>query len=472
MADPGRPGGLPLRLVSLAAGAAGTALAVYALAAWVRSQQQQPQTRATPLPSDPSPVSDAAPSSTAATSATATVAASALTLACKMGDVAGVDAALAALAGSGSVDGARDERGTPALAIAAAVGARDVVTRLLAAGGDPLAPDATGLTALHHAAGMGHLDVLAALTAAAPARGASARDWVNARRPSDGTTPLMLAAAQGHDTVVGWLLGAGAAPDAATTSGARVTAAHAAAQRDHAAVLAALLAAGADADAPDARGRSPLAVAARYGALEAARVLLDAGRANPNGYRGGGGSGSEGGDHVVADAPLEGHPHPLVVAARRGHARLVAALLAAGAVADVRLPPPDGRTLLHAAVEGWPDGRGRLLFRRDVVAALLAGGADPRAERLVTAAADGGDTAASGAFACAADAAGACPDKGVSRLVLGTAAAGDGDADEDGSGGAASALDASMVGDPPRATAAASACDVSFLSDGGGDPRG
>ena len=189
----------------------------------------------------------------------------------------------------------------------------------------------------------------------------------------------MLAAGEGHTAVVDLLLSAGAAPNAAMKSG--VTAAIAAAKSDHAVVLAALLRGGAAVNAVTSDGRTPLAVAVQHGARRAVDVLLAAGAfpgpssaALAAGTDGSGsGSGSSSGARRAGGTPTGTDVLPMVLAVRRGAADLVRSLAGAGAGANIVLP--DGRSLLLAAVDGYPAGKPP---RPDVITALLEAGADPQ----------------------------------------------------------------------------------------------
>jgi hypothetical protein len=80
---------------------------------------------------------------------------------------------------------------TTALMAACTLGRAEIVTMLVKAGADPLLTDETGFNATHMAARMGHLDCLREVVIAAPLT-------ADAKRMSDGASPLMLAAAENH----------------------------------------------------------------------------------------------------------------------------------------------------------------------------------------------------------------------------------------------------------------------------------
>jgi ankyrin repeat protein len=190
------------------------------------------------------------------------------------------------------------------------------------------------------------------------------------REGSGGWTPLHVAVATGQADVVRLLVEAGADPSARTEHGrtplhvalqhcphmvdvlrglGAVVDAASAAYLDDVAQLRRELDAGARLTGP-ATG-DLLAWAAYGGAEDAARLLLERG----------------------ADADTGA----LHAAAGRARADMVRLLLDAGADVD-RREPDTGRTPLHAAVSGAPDG-GRPADAPEVVRVLLAAGADPDA---------------------------------------------------------------------------------------------
>ena len=162
---------------------------------------------------------------------------------------------------------------------------------------------------------------------------------------SEGMTPLLLAAGEGHAPFVGRLLELGADHTHCDHRGR--TSLHYAAKGGSAEAVRAFVGAGATIDARDAWGRTPLHDAAASGALASLESLLVF-VADPN----------------VADTYHQSAP--LHLAARSGHARLVVPLVSAGA--DINQTNADGRTPLHVATA---------YGRPAVVAALLEAGANP-----------------------------------------------------------------------------------------------
>ncbi|KAG9505106.1 hypothetical protein J7337_002072 [Fusarium musae] len=138
---------------------------------------------------------------------------------------------------------------------------------------DPNLCDGRGMSVLSWAASRGHLGVVRFLVE---------RSTVNiAIDKSDhyGFTPLLLAARNGHETTVEYLLGKGASIDAADRHGR--TPLSWAAGEGHSPVVGALLAwhLGVDVDAVDEKGRSSLLLAAQRGFGTVVKLLLDAGAA-------------------------------------------------------------------------------------------------------------------------------------------------------------------------------------------------
>lgn len=146
----------------------------------------------------------------------------------------------------------------------------------------------------------------------------------------NGSTPLYIAARNGHDDVVRALL-AEAAPPSLSASGVEgSTPLFAASEQGHAAVAALLLAAGADTEAAATSGRTPLYVAAKHGHAACTRLLLRAGA-----------------DINRSAVPRAGST-PLYTASCRGHAAVVQALCVFGAGRRVR---GANRSPREAAVE-------------------------------------------------------------------------------------------------------------------------
>ena len=217
-------------------------------------------------------------------------------------------------------------------------------------------------------------------------------------RDEGGRTPLMTAASTGLAEAIEVLLAAGASPAARDAVG-RTPLHHAALGRDETTAALALLEAGAEVDAPDDAAATPLALAVERGLGAVQDALLEAG-ASPARLASG---------------------QALLLAARRGEASRVSALLAVGADPDAR--DRSGATALHWAAAGLfgrvevvevllqagaavdaPDWAGvtalmRARFRPAVTRALLRAGADPNAatpagRTPLASAAEGGDAEA------------------------------------------------------------------------------
>ena len=189
-----------------------------------------------------------------------------------------------------------------------------------------------------------------------------------------GETPLMTTAYTGNAAIVRALLARGADVHARET-GQGQTALMWAVSEQHAEAASTLIAHGADVHARSKSGFTPLLFASRSGNLELAGMLLAAGA-------------------DVNDTAADGSS-PLLVATVRGHAAFARFLLENGAN-----PNADGTgyTALHWAAGSWeteltgPHGvmierdqdwkplRGLETEKLDLVAALLAHGADPNAQ--------------------------------------------------------------------------------------------
>ncbi len=250
----------------------------------------------------------------------------ALHVAVRSGEVAIAEALLAA----GADFDRRDGLGRTALDWAGKLGREDLVEVLRQHGARPAAPPPALSVVM--AAEKGD----SAALAAAVESGADA-DSRDARRPTRGMTPLMLAARAGHADCIRVLLAAGASvdlhddPGRSSLGGANMafdsdetsetlrgygvcpkrTALHYAAEAGHAATIDILLAAGAAPSPKDFRSLAPLHLAALGGHLEAVRRLL-AGKARV----------------TVTDFDKQ---TPLHFAAEAGNEPIARALLAAGA---------------------------------------------------------------------------------------------------------------------------------------------
>lgn len=319
-------------------------------------------------------------------------------------DVAG---ALASLAERSALAGARDAYlGSTPLHFAAHRGLTEVVAALLAAGADVHALEGVSqTTALHWAAEGGHLAIVNLLLA----RGASLEvrdDWHR-------LTPL------GWATVVDWapqyrddrvgtvrrLLAAGAAVDPFTAialgrfpelraivarDGAalaqrlgyvawEMTPLHVAAATNQADAVRPLVELGADVSVRTSTGLTPLAVARQRGQDATATLLSEMG-ASPDLS-----AAVAAGDLAEATACLQDLTRPpvdvlsrlLFVATERKDARMAAALLAAGADANVQVRHLAGEQPAMLTPLQFVARAGHT----DVARALLASGADPNAGR-------------------------------------------------------------------------------------------
>ena len=170
----------------------------------------------------------------------------------KIGDLAGVEAALA----KGASVNAFDEEwmfglhmtGPTPLGLAASFGHKNVAVFLLAHGAKVDMTDSAGYTPLHQAAMSGSTDVAKLLLD--HHANANARDGL-------GMSPLVWAAYKGHTNIATLLIARGAVVNVQVSiSGG--TPLHSAASAGNAAMVALLLARGADPNARDGDGRTPL----------------------------------------------------------------------------------------------------------------------------------------------------------------------------------------------------------------------
>jgi cytohesin len=244
------------------------------------------------------------------------------------------------------------------LMVAAEAGDAAAVAAALAAGGDVSAKNEGLMTALHLAAQRGSAEAVRLIVEGGAdvfAKDKAGREPIDLavkdqcrealrRSGADGWTPLMVAADKGDAEAVVAILaageaGRGGAAGVEARNKDRMGALHLAAERGCAGAVQALLAAGADPNATGRLGWTPLALARRSAACQAALKAAGA-----DGWT------------------------PLMVAAEAGDAAAVAAALAGGA--DARVSGRGGVTALHLVA-----GSGAA----EAVRALLAGGADAAA---------------------------------------------------------------------------------------------
>ncbi|XP_015600878.1 protein TANC1 isoform X2 [Cephus cinctus] len=255
-----------------------------------------------------------------------------------------------------------NSQGCTALSLSASRGHCDVVRRLAAAGASLGHADMAGQCPLVHAARHGRLSVVGYLlacdwlvpTASSVSESASS----DVGREEAAQQAVVAAAAQGHESIVEYLLDMAEVtvdrPDTLTGE----TALTIAAANGSTATVSALMARGASAIATNAKGLSPLMLAAREGHWGTAERLLE-------------GSLSSSTDRVLDEtAPLLEQRDPagrtaLMLAAAEGHTNLIELFLDKGSVLEA--PDKEGLTAL-----GWACVRGRLA----AVQSLLDHGAD------------------------------------------------------------------------------------------------
>ena len=226
------------------------------------------------------------------------------------------------------------------------------------AGGRPVAvADVDGTTPLHWAVQRDDVETVALLLRNGAQPNAANRY---------GMTPLTLAAVNGNAQIVNTLLQAGADPNGRLPSGETVL--MTAARTGSAPVIRALVGRGADPNAVDrVEGETPLIWAVSENHPEAARALIEAGadvnrRSAPSSLP----KLNFGTSGIVPMALPKGAFTPLMYAARQGAIESARVLL--DAKADVNLTDPDGTTALVIAIINAHYDLGALLVER---------GADP-----------------------------------------------------------------------------------------------
>ncbi|XP_060719984.1 ankyrin-3 isoform X11 [Tachysurus vachellii] len=216
-----------------------------------------------------------------------------------------------------SVDAAT-KKGNTALHIASLAGQTEVVRELVNNGANVNAQSQNGFTPLYMAAQENHLEVVRFLLDNGSSQSIATED---------GFTPLAVALQQGHDQVVSLLL------ENDTKGKVRLPALHIAARKDDTKAAALLLQNDHNADVESKMmvnrttesGFTPLHIAAHYGNINVATLLLNRGAA--------------------MDFRARNDITPLHVASKRGNSNMVKLLLERGARIDAKTK--DGLTPLH-----------------------------------------------------------------------------------------------------------------------------
>ncbi|XP_032989493.1 ankyrin-2 isoform X43 [Rhinolophus ferrumequinum] len=261
----------------------------------------------------------------------------ALHLAAKEGHVGLVQELL----GRGSSVDSATKKGNTALHIASLAGQAEVVRVLVKEGADINAQSQNGFTPLYMAAQENHIDVVKYLLE----NGAN-----QSTATEDGFTPLAVALQQGHNQAVAILL------ENDTKGKVRLPALHIAARKDDTKSAALLLQSDHNADVQSKMmvnrttesGFTPLHIAAHYGNVNVATLLLNRGAA--------------------VDFTARNGITPLHVASKRGNTNMVKLLLDRGGQIDAKTR--DGLTPLHCAARSGHDQVVQLLLERG--APLLA----------------------------------------------------------------------------------------------------
>ncbi|XP_056221561.1 ankyrin-3-like isoform X42 [Seriola aureovittata] len=213
---------------------------------------------------------------------------------------------------------AATKKGNTALHIASLAGQSEVVKELVTHGANVNAQSQNGFTPLYMAAQENHLEVVQFLLDNGSSQSIATED---------GFTPLAVALQQGHDQVVSLLL------ENDTKGKVRLPALHIAARKDDTKAAALLLQNDHNADVESKMmvnrttesGFTPLHIAAHYGNINVATLLLNRGAA--------------------VDFKARNDITPLHVASKRGNSNMVRLLLERGAKIDARTK--DGLTPLH-----------------------------------------------------------------------------------------------------------------------------
>ncbi|XP_076616513.1 uncharacterized protein LOC143339237 isoform X44 [Chaetodon auriga] len=213
---------------------------------------------------------------------------------------------------------AATKKGNTALHIASLAGQAEVVKELVTHNANVNAQSQNGFTPLYMAAQENHMDVVQFLLDNGSSQSIATED---------GFTPLAVALQQGHDQVVSLLL------ENDTKGKVRLPALHIAARKDDTKAAALLLQNDHNADVESKMmvnrttesGFTPLHIAAHYGNINVATLLLNRGAA--------------------VDFKARNDITPLHVASKRGNSNMVRLLLERGAKIDARTK--DGLTPLH-----------------------------------------------------------------------------------------------------------------------------
>ncbi|XP_053089119.1 ankyrin-2b isoform X3 [Pangasianodon hypophthalmus] len=235
----------------------------------------------------------------------------------------------------GAAVDAATKKGNTALHIASLAGQGDVVKILVKRGADINAQSQNGFTPLYMAAQENHLDVV---------RYILENGGNQSTATEDGFTPLAIALQQGHNQVVSILL------ENDTKGKVRLPALHIAARKDDTKSAALLLQNDHNADVQSKMmvnrttesGFTPLHIAAHYGNVNVATLLLNRGAA--------------------VDFTARNGITPLHVASKRGNTNMVQLLLDRGAKIDAKTR--DGLTPLHCAARSGHDTAVELLLER------------------------------------------------------------------------------------------------------------
>ncbi|XP_026123078.1 ankyrin-3-like isoform X13 [Carassius auratus] len=258
----------------------------------------------------------------------------ALHLAAKEGHVEMVEELLE----RGSTVDSSTKKGNTALHIACLAGQKEVAKLLVKRGADLNSQSQNGFTPLYMAAQENHLDVVRYLLE---------NGGNQSIATEDGFTPLAIALQQGHNQVVSLLL------EHDTKGKVRLPALHIAARKDDTKSAALLLQNDHNADVQSKMmvnrttengksGFTPLHIAAHYGNVNVATLLLNRGAA--------------------VDFTARNGITPLHVASKRGNTNMIALLLDRGSQIDAKTR--DGLTPLHCAARSGHDTAVELLLER------------------------------------------------------------------------------------------------------------